>query len=1235
MLQKRPGIPATANLIGAAGMLLALIVAAVSSSGCGGSPEVETPLAEVNPQETSGTDTPPAGGVEQGTSKEIGTSASEQDDDGQTPSGPPAEAPSKAISWNENWYWFSPSPVSINDALQMAVDTGGRLVVVSSSEENAFVAQHLKGTTYLGLFKLTGTDWMNNLQRRQAYFNWSSPVPSSQTVDALALILPSGQWTVSAFDDTAHFVALEWGDEMPVASSVSPTSVNPGLTRRDSWQQSDGDAAYRKTDSGWLMKTGTREVTMAERERTDEYVELHEADRDVTRRLYADYAAFARLAVSKKWTVLHPGGWRDRRIVPATGTLAQDVPAGKKPTAAGTGLPSVSVDPSDGFALRFNGRHHVELQNTRGLADIGKSFTAEMWFRSEPGDPNQRFTNRFMSTWVQAQTSPQIGQGAAGWFVKASATPMSPTGTARRVTYFFVCTNQDGKTHNHYYRCSESRQPRWQHLAVCSETTAAGWTASLYVDGKLRLTPKSSANVPSTRPSPRNLWLGFTPDHARDADLHGLIRAFRLSSTVRYRQQFTPPQVFQRDESTQVLLDFSRSAGNLIADLSGNNRHGTVAGAQWVALKDPNPPVAVASRPPTHPAPVLPVPEKPKPVTKTAVRMKVPAADEQKRSLDEVKDLLGDQFDEARTPQAKVELAKMLLETCDEEEDPATVYVVLMQARDLTADAGDMDTALRAVQELDRRFEIDLLSMKADTLKQLLSNVRDPRIRRTLAETAMDVGNQAAAADQYRLADNMLTMAVSLARNIRDTNLMRTAQIRNRQVGEEEKRWQTAETARKTLDGAPDDPEANLALGKYLCFGRGKWTDGVKHLAKSSDAALASVAKLDAQGPTEGKDRVSVADAWYGWAEKAKGYEQNGAYLRAQHWYETARPTLSGFLKAKVEKRLEELADKATPIKTDATAGGEKRFAWLDGPVGELRRFTGHSDSVLDLSVSSSGRRAASSDEDGAIIVWDLATGKPLHRITTGASRCYSVAISPNEQFVVGNLQRDKLGVWNTQTGALTGQIATRYQASVIAFSPDGRRLVWGVRYSSSTNPNVGIWDISANRLLGQLRTDGYPSAIAFSRDGRLIATASTGAGGATDIWSLVQGTVVQRLAGLASSVSDIAFSPDGRLVASASPNTVIIWNVTSGQEVRRISTNSTRACLDFSPDGHRLVTGGGFYGEIQIWNVEDGTLIQQLSPSGPRSSGGYTQKVAYLPDPRGVVSGHYDGSIRLWRVPD
>ena len=1233
MLRKHLRIPATAHLIDAAGLLLASIVTAALFSGCGDSPEVDTPTVGENQPGASGTETPPDGAGEASTPEETGTSASEQDQEAADSPGRPAKAPPDAISWNENWYWFSAGPASINDALQLAVDTGGRLMVVSSAEENAFAAQHLKGKTYLGLFKLAGTDWLNNLRQRQAYFNWGASVPSSQTADALALMLPGGQWTASAFDDTANFVALEWGDEAPVETSVSPTNVSPGLARCDLWRQSDGDALYRKTDSGWLMKNGTREVKLVETKRTEEYVELHEADRDVTRRLYADHAAFARLDVSKKWTVLHPGGWRDSSKASAAGGVTQQQPTMPAPGTVGTIPPPVSISPGEGFALRFNGRHHVELQNTRGLADIGKSFTAEMWFRSEPFDPTRGFTNRFISTWAQAPTSPEVGQGAAGWFVKASVTPMGPAGTARRLTYFFVLASQDGKTHNHYYRCSESRQPEWQHLAVCSETTADGWSASLYVDGQRRLANKSSASIASTRPSPRNLWLGFTPDHTNDADLRGLIRAFRLSSTVRYREQFTPPQVFQRDSNTLVLSDFSRPTGNLIADLSGNNRHGTIAGAQWVALRASNAPV-VASRPPTHPKPVLPVPAKSKPVVKTAVRLKVPAEDEQKKSLDEVKEILGDQFDRARTPQAKVELAKMLLKTCEEEENPATIYVVLMQARDLTADAGDMDTALRAVNDLDRRFEIDLLSMKADTLKQLSSNVRDPRVRRSLAETAMDVGNQSAAADQYRTADSMLTMAISLARNIKDTDLMRTAQIRNREVDVEQKRWQAAESARKTLDDASDDPEANSALGKYLCFGKGNWTDGVKHLAKSSDAALASVAKLDAQGPTDGKERVSVADAWFSWAEKAKDYEQNGAYLRAQHWYETARPTLSGFMKAKVGKRLEELAEKATPISGSAT-GGTKRFAWLDGSVGELRRLAGHTDTVLDLSVSSSGRRAATSGEDGTIIVWDLATGQPLNLITTGASYCYAVAISPNEQFVVGNLQRDKLGVWNAQTGSLTGQIPTRYQASVIAFSPDGRRLVWGVRYSSTTRPNVGISDISANRALGQLRTDGYPSAIAFSPDGRLIATASTGASGTTDVWSLAQGTAVQRLTGHGSSVSDIAFSPDGRLVASASPNAVIIWNVTSGQEVRRISTNSPRACLDFSPDGHRLVTGGGFYGEIQLWNVEDGTSVQQLSPSGPRASGNYTQKVAYLPDPRGIVSAHYDGSIRLWRVPD
>jgi len=67
---------------------------------------------------------------------------------------------------------------------------------------------------------------------------------------------------------------------------------------------------------------------------------------------------------------------------------------------------------------------------------------------------------------------------------------------------------------------------------------------------------------------------------------YGQIRAFRLSTVCRYTQSFTPPTPaeMKNDDVTEVLLDFSRPKASVIRDLSGNGHHGTITGAEWVAI---------------------------------------------------------------------------------------------------------------------------------------------------------------------------------------------------------------------------------------------------------------------------------------------------------------------------------------------------------------------------------------------------------------------------------------------------------------------------------------------------------------------------------------------------------------------------------------------------------------------------------------------------------------------------
>ena len=83
------------------------------------------------------------------------------------------------------------------------------------------------------------------------------------------------------------------------------------------------------------------------------------------------------------------------------------------------------------------------------------------------------------------------------------------------------------------------------------------------------------------------------------------------------------------------------------------------------------------------------------------------------------------------------------------------------------------------------------------------------------------------------------------------------------------------QAAQERLKTDPDDPDACLAVGRWYCFQQGDWDEGLKLLAKGSDAALKSLAAEElASKPSKAEDKVARGDAWWDLAEKADGQGQ-------------------------------------------------------------------------------------------------------------------------------------------------------------------------------------------------------------------------------------------------------------------------------------------------------------------------------------------------------------------------
>ena len=137
-------------------------------------------------------------------------------------------------------------------------------------------------------------------------------------------------------------------------------------------------------------------------------------------------------------------------------------------------------------------------------------------------------------------------------------------------------------------------------------------------------------------------------------------------------------------------------------------------------------------------------------------------------------------------------------------------------------------------------------------------------------------------------------------------------------------------------------------------------------------------------------------------------------------------------------------------------------------------------------------------------------------------------------------------------------------------------------------------------------------NAVAFSPDNRWLA--SGGKDNVIKIWDLANGNVLRTLYGHSSNVNALAVSPDGKLLASGSgdindkrdlgtftqggvvggaeDNTVRIWSVQTGQQLQVLRGHELPVgAIAFSNDGHSLTTAGG--DTVKVWDVSAGTELR------------------------------------------
>jgi hypothetical protein len=141
--------------------------------------------------------------------------------------GPPESLNPQCIDWSGRKYWISESEMCFADAVAIATKNLGRLLTVSSREEEQFLSSHVSDRIIwmAGRHLPLTNEWRDERNRPLQYlggwengkpnpddsFGWNLAIAPSRT-SGWRTVAPYGR---SPIDITKHHVCIEWGEEYP------------------------------------------------------------------------------------------------------------------------------------------------------------------------------------------------------------------------------------------------------------------------------------------------------------------------------------------------------------------------------------------------------------------------------------------------------------------------------------------------------------------------------------------------------------------------------------------------------------------------------------------------------------------------------------------------------------------------------------------------------------------------------------------------------------------------------------------------------------------------------------------------------------------------------------------------------------------------------------------------------------------------------------------------------------
>jgi WD40 repeat protein len=232
------------------------------------------------------------------------------------------------------------------------------------------------------------------------------------------------------------------------------------------------------------------------------------------------------------------------------------------------------------------------------------------------------------------------------------------------------------------------------------------------------------------------------------------------------------------------------------------------------------------------------------------------------------------------------------------------------------------------------------------------------------------------------------------------------------------------------------------------------------------------------------------------------------------------------------------------------------------------------------------GSQVAAADDLGAIIVWDVDSGKKLHALDDAIDQ---QAFGITFERVPGGIRVTR--VLPASPAGLAGLKASDVVRTFRNVPLDGltlERVNALLRVPVATEVRIQVATSKDMPRLVSVNLRGEAvHALAFSPDGRWLAAAVEDGG--VRLWELGQSRVPRRLRGHKGAVTSIAFNSDGTILASAGRDgQTRLWRVLDGSELAALPEHEEAVCaVVFTGDGRQLITGSADR-TVRLWDIAE-----------------------------------------------